>query len=73
MNNLTQTQQSAKQAYLDRQSDQMIATYQAADKCEKNAIIRQIDSFLDALSRDEKTFWLMFWRKLERIDGENHF
>ncbi len=65
MNNLTQTQQQAKQAYLNRQQDEMLALYKQADKTERNAIIRQIDSFLSVLPQDSKAFWLKFRRKLE--------
>jgi len=46
MNNLTQTQWDAKQAYLDNQQAQGIARYEKADQTERAAIIRQIDSFL---------------------------
>ncbi|MDQ3131292.1 MAG: hypothetical protein M3Q99_11105 [Acidobacteriota bacterium] len=68
MNNLTQTQQDAKQAYLDRQANQMLATYQNADRSERNAVIRQIDSFLETLPNDAKIFWLKFREKLERLN-----
>jgi HPt (histidine-containing phosphotransfer) domain-containing protein len=68
MNNLTQTQTDAKQAYLDRQAKQMLAVYQNADTNERNAVIRQIDSFLEIVPRDAKIFWLNFRCKLERIN-----
>jgi hypothetical protein len=68
MNNLTQSQQSAKQAYLDRQADQMLAIYQTADTSERNAVIRQIDSFLEIVPKDAKIFWLKFRQKLERLN-----
>ena len=68
MNNLTQTQTNAKQAYLDRQANQMLAIYQTADTSERNAVIRQIDSFLEIVPRDAKIFWLKFRCKLERIN-----
>jgi hypothetical protein len=68
MNNLSQTQQNAKLAYLSYQSEQMLALYQTADKTERNAIIKQIDSFLSVISEDEKLFWLKFRRKLETIN-----
>ncbi len=60
MNNLTQTKQQAKQAFLNRQQDEMLAIYKQADKTERNAIIRQIDSFLSVLPQDSKIFWLKF-------------
>jgi hypothetical protein len=66
--NLSQIQMNAKQAYLNYQSEQMLALYKQADKTERNAIIKQIDSFLSVISRDEKLFWLRFRRKLEAIN-----
>ena len=71
MNNLTQNQQSAKQAYLDNQQAQMIARYEKADKNERSAIIRQIDSFLPMTKGDEKSFWLKFRQKLERLSEKS--
>ncbi|MCY7377185.1 MAG: hypothetical protein LH472_14590 [Pyrinomonadaceae bacterium] len=68
MNNLTQTQQDAKRAYLTRQSEMMLAIYQNADTNEKNAVIRQIDFFLSVVPEDVKTFWLKFRYKLERLN-----
>jgi hypothetical protein len=68
MNNLTQTQQHAKQAYLNRQQEQMLAHYQNADLNERKAVIKQIDSFLPVISKDERIFWLKFRRKLERLN-----
>ncbi len=68
MNNLTQTQQSAKQAYLDRQQAEMLTIYLNADQAERKAVIRQIDTFLSIVPKDAKTFWLKFRRKLERFD-----
>jgi hypothetical protein len=66
--NLSQTQTDAKQAYLNYQSEQMLALYKQADKTERNAIIKQIDSFLPVINQDEKLFWLRFRRKLEAIN-----
>ena len=68
MTNLPQTQTDANQVYLNYQSEQMLALYQSADKTERNAIIKQIDSFLSVISEDEKLFWLRFRRKLEAIN-----
>lgn len=68
MNNLSQTQQDAKQAYLNQQSEQMLALYQNADTSERNAIIGHIDSFLPIVSKYEKIFWLRFRRKLETLN-----
>jgi hypothetical protein len=70
MTNLTQTQQDAKQAYLAYQSEQMLALYQDADKSERDAIIKQIDSFLSVISENEKLFWLKFRRKLEVLNEQ---
>ena len=66
--NLTQTQQQAKQAFLNRQQDEMLAIYQNADTTERNAIIKHIDSFLSVLPQDAKIFWLKFRRKLEMLN-----
>lgn len=66
--NLTQTQCEAKQTYLDRQQEQMLALYEKADTSERNAIIRHIDNFLCTCNQDEKTFWVQFRRKLERLN-----
>lgn len=68
MDNLTQNQRDAKQAYLDNQQAQMIARYEKADKRERAAIIGQIDSFLPVIKNDEKSFWLRFRQKLERLN-----
>ena len=71
MNNLTQTQNKAKQAYLDRQAETTLAIYQTADTKERSAIIRQIDSFLEVVSKEAKIFWLKFRYKLERLNEES--
>ena len=68
MNNLTQTQQQAKQAFLNRQQDEMLAIYQNAEQNERNAIIEQINSFLSVVPQDAKTFWLKFRHKLEMLN-----
>jgi hypothetical protein len=66
--NLTQLQRDAKEAYLNRQQEQMLALYKQSDTSERNAVIKQIDSFLSVISQDEKAFWLTFKRKLERLN-----
>lgn len=71
MNNLTQNQKDAKQAFLDNQQAQMIARYEKADQNERKAIIRQIDSFLPVTKGDEKSFWLKFRRKLECLNEQS--
>ena len=71
MNNLTQTQQNAKQAYLDNQQAEMLITYQNANQSERNAVIRHIDSFLEIVPPDAKRFWLKFRRKLERLNEQS--
>ncbi len=68
MNNLTQTQQDAKQAYLNRQSEQMLKMYNVADSNERKAVANHINAFLPIVSEAEKIFWLKFLNKLERID-----
>ncbi len=65
---LTQSQQSAKAAYLERQAEQMLTIYQNADQNERNTVIRQIDSFLEIVPKEAKIFWLKFRRKLERLN-----
>ena len=71
MNNLTQIQKDAKQAYLDKQIEQMLERYQEADNNERSAIIRQIDGFLPVTTiKSEKNFWLKFRRKLERLNEQ---
>ncbi len=70
MNNLTQTQQDAKQEYLDKQQAEMLITYQNADQSERNAVIGQIDSFLEVVPKDAKIFWLKFRCKLERLNEQ---
>jgi hypothetical protein len=66
--NLTQTQQEAKNAYLDKQSEQMLNQYRNAKPTERKAIIKNIDSFLSVISKEEKLFWLRFRRKLESLN-----
>jgi hypothetical protein len=73
MNNLTQTQQDAKQSFLDNQQAQMLLIYQNADTSERTAIVRQIDSFLEIVSKDAKVFWLKFRQKLERLNEKGEF
>jgi hypothetical protein len=70
MNNLTQNQKDAKQAYLDNQQAQMIARYENADQNERRAVIKQIDSFLTVTNDDEKSFWLNFRQKLETLNEQ---
>lgn len=66
--NLTQSQKEAKEAFLNQQSEQMLALYKNADTDERNAIIKHIDSFLSVCNQEEKNFWLKFRRKLERLN-----
>lgn len=67
MDNVSKEKQAAKQACLDKQSNAMLALFQKADNSERVAIIRAIDGFLPNLSGDEKSFWLKFRQKLERL------
>ncbi len=69
MNNLTQTNADAKEAYLNEQQEQMIVFYQNAESNEQAAITKHIDSFFVNGSRDEKIFWMKFRLKLERAKG----
>ena len=68
MNNLSQTRQEAKELYLKRQQSKMLERYKAADGNERAAVIRNIDLFLSAVSKDERIFWLKFRSKLERLN-----
>ena len=68
MNNLTQTQQAAKQAYLNYQQEQMLALYQKAEQNERNAITEEINSFLSVVPQDAKIFWLKFLGRLEVLN-----
>ena len=68
--NLTQTQLEAKQAFLNRQQETMLALYEKANTTERNAIIKHIDSFLEVVPNDAQTFWLKFRRKLETINEQ---
>lgn len=68
MDNLTQSQYKAKQAYLDNQREQMLDQYKNADANERAAIIRQIDSFFSVVPKDARIFWLKFRVKLERLN-----
>lgn len=71
MNNLSENAKNAKQAYFDAQQNKMLAQYQNANATERAAVIRQIDGFLSSLTGDEKSFWLSFRLKLERLaEGE---
>jgi hypothetical protein len=56
MNNLTQDKQDAKQAYLKQQIERTIAQYEKADRSERNAVIKHIDSFLSTESKESKAF-----------------
>jgi hypothetical protein len=49
----------------------MLALYKQAGTSERNAIIKQIDSFLSVISKDEKLFWLKFRRKLELLNEQS--
>ena len=68
MNNLTQQCRDVKQAFLDNHQAQMLARYEKADKNERLAIIKQIGSFLPLTKGNEKSFWLLFRQKLERLN-----
>jgi hypothetical protein len=70
MDNLTQRQRDAKQAYLDDQQAQMIARFEKADQTEREAIIWQIDSFLPIIKGNEKSFWRRFRRKLKSLNEQ---
>jgi hypothetical protein len=66
--NLTQSQKEAKEAFLNQQSEQMLSLYEKADTTERKAIIGYVDSFLSSCNQEEKSFWLKFRQKLERLN-----
>ncbi len=68
MDNLTQTQQDAKQADFNQQATVMLNTYRNTDTSERNTVINQKDSFLEIVPNDAKIFWLEFRCKLERLN-----
>ena len=68
MNNLSEKQRNAKQAYLNNQMEQMLSLYEKAVTSERKAIIGHIDSFLSTCNPDEKNFWLKFRSKLETLN-----
>jgi len=67
MNNVSEIN-DAKQAFLNRQTEQMLTLYEKADTTERKAIIKHVDSFLSGCNQDEKRFWLNFRRKLEVLN-----
>ena len=69
MNNLTQSKQDAKQAYLQAQQAKMLEHYKTVSAKERTAIIRQINGFLPVThSESEKAFWIEFRDSLEKIE-----
>ena len=68
MNNLPQIREEAKELYLKRQQSKMLDRLKTADGNERAAVIRNIDLFLSAVSKDERIFWLKFRSKLERLN-----
>jgi hypothetical protein len=69
--NLTQNQKDAKEVSLTRQSEQMLALYKKAATGERNAIMRHIGGFLSTCNQNEKSFWLKFRSKLERLNEKS--
>lgn len=69
MENLTQQQKDAKQAYLNKQQATILARYENADYAERLAVIKNIDSFLPVTrTKDERIFWLKLRYKIERLN-----
>lgn len=68
MNNLPQTKTEAKARYLTEQLEKTIEVYKSASRTERSAAIKHIDSFLETLPEDQKTFWLKFRCRLERMN-----
>jgi hypothetical protein len=71
MNNLSQEQLDAKQAFLNRQLERTLAQYEKASQNERKAIVSHIDSFLPAQSNESRIFWLKLRYKLETLNDEN--
>lgn len=68
MNNLSQTWQEAKQLYLRHQQEKVLKQLETADRSERIAVIRHIDSFLPSTTPEGKIFWLKIREKLERLN-----
>jgi hypothetical protein len=68
MNNLSEKERNAKEAYLNNQTEKMLSLYEKADTSERKAIIGYVDSFLSGCNQEEKNFWLKFRQKLERLN-----
>ncbi len=68
VNNLTQKQQVAKKAFLNKQQDEMLARYKNVDADERKAVIRQINSFSEITPKASKNFWLEFCQKLKNLN-----
>ncbi len=66
--NLTQSQKEAKEAYLNNQMEKTLSLYENADTNERRSIIGYVDSFLSGCNQNEKSFWLKFRQKLERLN-----
>ena len=62
MNNLTQEKLDAKEAYLNQQSERMLALYETADANERKAIIVHIDSFLSTCNQKSFLFLPLHWK-----------
>jgi hypothetical protein len=71
MNNLSEKQRNAKEAFLNHQQEQMLALYEKADTSERKAVIKHVDSFLSTCNPDEKRFWLKFRSKLEVLNEKS--
>ena len=70
MNNLTQTQKDAKEAYLNQCQEQMLKMYNIACQNERQAVAEHINAFLPIVSEDEKVFWLKFISRMEKIENQ---
>ena len=46
----------------------MIAHFKTVNQNERKAIIKQVDSFLEVISKDEKIFWLKLRMKLVNLN-----
>lgn len=61
---MTNAQTQAKDAYLEKQRNEMLKIYEQTDGAERAAIINQINSLMPVLKGEQLEFWLDFRRKL---------
>lgn len=70
-NNATATRQQAKELYLKRQRSKVIEQLKGAGNQERIATIKHIDSILNSVTPEGKTFWLKVRRDIEKQIEQN--